>query len=67
MSHLVIDRSPPSHNSAYKKFNNRIVLSKDSTDFKQLLADSVSDNFRPLHGYIKLSVVLMFADKRNET
>ena len=64
MIHFVIDRVPPSLNSAYKKFKNRIVLSKDSKDFKQLLADNVSDNFRPLQGHIKLTVVFMFADNR---
>ena len=62
--HFVIGRVPPSLNSAYKKFKNRIVLSKDSKDFKQLLADNVSDNFRQLQGHINLKVEFMFADNR---
>ena len=56
-----------SANSGYMPesvLENKIVLSKDSKDFKQLLADSVSDNFRPLRGHIKVSVVFMFAEKR---
>ena len=40
------------------------MLSKNAKDFKQLLADSVSDDFRPWTCNIKLTVVFMFGDNR---
>ena len=64
MINLHLNTTPPSLNSAYKKYKNRIVLSQAVRELKQLLADSVSDNFNGLNGRLELNVTFMFADRR---
>ena len=64
MIQFELDCVPPSLNSMYRKFRNRVVLSQQAKDFKQLIADSVSDNFTGLSGKLHLQVTFMFADNR---
>ena len=61
---LVLDCCPPSLNSSYKKYQNRIVLSKEARAFKQLLAGFVTDDFVPLTGRLHLNVSFSFPCNR---
>ena len=64
MIQLVFNTTPPSLNSAYKKYRNRIVLSNRAKEFKQIIADTSWDPFDKLRGPVKLDVTFQFKGKR---
>lgn len=64
MTTITLDTVPPSLNSAYKKYRNRVVLSQRAKDFKQLVLESAPEGLEPMQGPIKMEVSLQFRGGR---
>lgn len=64
MIEIHLDTVPPSLNSAYKKYHNRVVLSQKAKDFKQRVLESAPEGLEPMRGNLKLSIRFCFRTLR---
>ena len=61
---VFINCTPPSVNHAYKAYRGRVVLSKQAREFKQIVSNSLPEDYTKIIGRVKLEVKFMFKDKR---
>jgi crossover junction endodeoxyribonuclease RusA len=55
---------PVTINSYYKKFKNRLIISKEGVDYKEAILANLPREPTPLRGAVKLDLEFHFTDRR---